>query len=1011
MIMSPSLRRACLTGLASWLMALSAFLFVANPSHAQSEPAGIIRGEVSNQVTNARLGGVIVRIVELSRETLTEKDGTYEFANVAPGTYTVTYEYTGLDTKDFKVTVSPTAGARQDVDMTSGIYVLPEFTVAGEREGNAAAITQQRNAPNIVNSVTADAFGDPSKGNIGNFLRRIPGVTGTSDEVDTQNIQVRGMAAGFTQLDIDGSRYAAGGTGRGQDASGIPTDMIERVEVIKSPTPDTEADSLGGRINLVSKSAFDRKGREIRVRAATSYSFTYGKDVGHGRSSWLSPSFLVSYADVYSVLGGSNNLGILVQGNFDRVLDVRGTTSWDARSTVAGTQRYQFDNVSVALHGNDRFGGSVRADYKVNRRLTVGTSLGYNGYVNTLLRARNRFTDGTIRDVPLTTDFTSLVDGAQYAIERSRRDQQRNRVAARLYSKYNNRASGIKFNTEFSAQRTTENNKSDLIQMRSNRRMDYVLDRLPPYDSRWPTLHVFRDRYTTARSNTTVMPTTYLEGFNPFDDDFSNATGTNQTGQWQRIYSKNEIVIAKGDVAKKFEWRFPVEFKTGLGLKNESVKSSRDDLRGTFSNSSAFGTNFSSLMDPEWNLGGAIGRYPVGRMPDIQKFTDALGISYKGPADDPIDRWNFNSNFALNTGSTRQNTLQNGRMIWERIYSTFFQTNVDFGKLNLLGGVRYEMTEVTRDQPLRDRRAGVSGTLAEWTTRRRADADYDNYYPSIHAKYDLTRNLVARASWGQTSGRPNWGNLLGLQDVNNTTREISVPNLDLKPRSSKNVDLSLEYYFEPVGVISVGVFQKKISNYDVEVDTIISVAEAVNTYGAVDDGSGIPYTVTTRENSGFGEVKGIEFNYSQQLSNVLPGAFRGLGVFASFTYLQTEGSFTLGGTTPVVVKQLEDFIPRTANAGLSYNWRRLELRSTWNYVDHFPEDTSATPDNIKYRGSRWTLDFQGRYKVTRNLAAFANFTNVTSNHALKYRGYITESRRVETNALGFLVTAGVEARF
>ncbi len=1014
MIMSPSLRRACLTGLASWLMALSAFLFVASASQAQTEPGGTIRGQVTNEVTRSRLGGVIVRLVEQTRETLTENDGTYEFVNVPAGTHTITFQYTGLDTKDFKVTVSDSAGARQDVEMTSGIYVLPEFTVAGEREGNAAAITQQKNAPNIINSVTADAFGDPAKGNIGNFLRRIPGVTGTSDEIDTQNIQIRGMAAGFTQLDVDGSRYAAGGTGRGQDASGIPTDMIERAEVIKAPTPDTEADSLGGRINLVTKSAFDRKGREIRIKAANSYSFTYGKDVGHGRDNWLAPEFVVSYADVFSVFGGSNNLGVIAQVNYNRVLDVRGTTSWDGGlATIAGTepgrqQFYQFDNVSVALHGIDRYGATVRGDYKFSRRLTLGSSLTFNAYDNTLLRSRNRMQGGTIRQ-PLSADFVTVVNGAQYGIERGRRDQLRNRVAARFYTKYNDRASGIKFDTDFSAQRTTGKNFAEQLQLRSNQRIDYVLDRRHGLgDRRWPTLYVFRERYTGGASNTTVFPSTFSQGYNPFGDDFSNMQAGGSNGQWQRIFDKNEIVTAKANASKRFDWRFPIEFKTGVGLRNESMKQSRDDLRGTFA--AGYGPDWRAIIDPNFDLGGAIGRYPVGTMADVQKVTDLFGISYKGPADDPVDRWNFNpATFAINTAGTRQNTLSNSRRVWERIYSTYFQTNVDFGKLNILGGVRYEYTDVTRNQPIRDDRAVVDGTMAEFPGSRYGQGTYANYYPSVHAKYDVTRNLVARASWGQTSGRPNWGNILGAGTFDPVDREITVPNLDLKPRSSKNIDISLEYYFEPVGVFSVGVFEKKITNYDVDDDVPISEAEAIAKHGVPADGLG-NWIEVTKINAGRGRVRGIEFNYSQQLSNVLPGAFRGFGVFANFTYLQTEGTFTLsGGSTNV--KQLEDFIPRTANAGLTYDWRRLNLRGTWNFTDHFPEDTNTNPNSILYRGSRWTLDFQGRFKVTRAVSVFANFTNVTSNHALKYRGFITEARRTQTNALGFLATAGVEARF
>jgi hypothetical protein len=65
----------------------------------------------------------------------------------------------------------------------------------------------------------------------------------------------------------------------------------------------------------------------------------------------------------------------------------------------------------------------------------------------------------------------------------------------------------------------------------------------------------------------------------------------------------------------------------------------------------------------------------------------------------------------------------------------------------------------------------------------------------------------------------------------------------------------------------------------------------------------------------------------------------------------------------------------------------------------------------KVRGVRWQLDFTGRYQVTRNVTVFADLVNLTENHGLKYRGFVEDRFRNETNALGFLMTAGILATF
>jgi TonB-dependent receptor len=990
-------------------------LLTAFPLHsrAQSGGAGSVSGQVSNGATGANLEGVRVNVAGTNQEVTTDRQGFYELTGLAAGRHTVTFEYPGLDRREMTVEIPASGRARQDVGLNSAVYMLQQFTVAGEREGNAAAIAAQKAAIGPTNIVASDAFGNIAKGNVGNFLRRIPGVTGTTDEADTDNVQLRGMSSAFTAIDIDGVKYATANGGRGQSVQGIPTDMIERIEVVKSPTPDTDSDSLAGRINMITRSAYDRKGRQLSVRAANTYSFTYGKDVGHGRDSWLAPSLSASYSDVFSVNGGENNLGILVTGNWERILDVRGTTSWDSFSTVSGRSLPQFNNVSVALHGIERGGSLLKADYKFSNGFSFGAQGSYNTSTNSLLRARNQLQSGTIRPISPGLEAT-VVDGAQYAIERSTRDSEENRAAARLWGRYNNRATGWLIDTATTFQRTRGRNHSDQITARSNQRINYVLDRRieTGSDMRWPALRVFTAPYTGNAQTTTTVPTSFLD-INPFADNFSNVGATG--GQWQQIYAKRETMNSKLDVTKRFASRWPLQIKAGAAHKYEGFTQSRNDLRGNLNLApTAYGPDFRGLIDPEWDLGGAIGRYPVGTMLDMDKMRAAAGISFKSDNADPALEWNYDpSKFTLNTSSTRQNTLQNNRRIWERNTAAYVQGTIDFGQLDVTSGVRSERTKVTRNQMVRDRSPGVTGTLAEWTTRQYQSSSYEKNYPSIHARYAFGRNLQLRASYGTTSGKPDFGRILGVTDINETSHQINVPNVNLRPRRSENIDASVAYYFEPVGEFTVGVFEKKISDYDSNVVRFITPEQAAELGASPLPGDTTPWEYTTRLNTGDGLVRGLELNYTQQFSNLLPGAWRGLGFYANFTVLQVEGTFDINevGVAPVKVKQLDDVIPRTANAGLSYNYSRYDLRLSWNYTDAFPEGSGTNISTIKLRGQRWTLDASMKYRLTKRFTLFTDLVNITSNHGKKYRGYVDPLLRNETNALGFIGTAGVQATF
>lgn len=1011
--MSPHILRprTHLRVLFAWFSALALAGF--SWSQPNTPAAGSIAGRVSNSATDTNLAGVEVFVAGRDRAHLTGRDGTFVITGVPPGAHTLVFRYPGLDAVERTVEVTPGGTARIDVELTSEVYVMEAYVVASEREGNAAAIAAQRAAVAPTNIVASDAFGNIARGNVGNFLRRIPGITGTTDEADTDNVQLRGMSSAFTAIDIDGVKYATANGGRGQSVQGIPTDMIERIEVVKSPTPDMDSDSLGGRINMVTKSAFDRKGRQLTFRAANTYSFTYGEDVGHGRDSWLSPNLAASYGDVFSVNGGDRNLGVLVTANWERILDVRGTTSWDSFSTVGGRALPQFNNVSVALHGIERGGSLAKVDYRFSDTFAFGGQVSFNTSTNSMLRARNQLQSGTIR--PVSPGLTAtVVDGAQYAIERGTRDNKENRTAAKLWARYDDREAGVLVAGEATFQRTRGRNHTDQINVRSNRRVDYVLDRRTETgsDMRWPALRVFRDKYTGTTSNTTTLPTTFLD-VNPFADDLSNVGS--MTGQWQQLYAKREILTGRIDATKRLATRFPIELKTGVHFEYEGFKQSRNDLRGGLNlAASGFGPDFRSLLDPEWDLGGAIGRYPVGFMLDLQKVKEAAGISFAANNADPALEWNFDpTKFTLNTSSTRQNTLQNTRRIWERSGAAYAMATLDFGKLDVITGVRGERTEVMRNQMVRDRSPGVTGTLAEWTTRQYRGTDYQKFYPSIHARYALRPNLHLRASYGTTSGKPDYGRILGVTDINETSRDINIPNVDLRPRRSKNLDVGISYYFEPVGEFSVGVFQKDITDYDSNVTREITPEEAM-TYGATPlPGDTTPWELTTRLNTGDGRIRGIEFGYTQQFSKLLPGAWRGLGVYANFTYLDISGTFDINevGVPPVEVNQLDDVIPRTGNAGISYNYGRYEARLSWNYNDHMPEGSGFNLSTIKIRGQRWSMDASVKYRVSRNLTLFADFVNITSNHGKKFRGFPEPELRNETNALGFLGTAGISASF
>jgi hypothetical protein len=151
---------------------------------------------------------------------------------------------------------------------------LGAFVVAATKETNASAlaINEQRFAPSIKSVVAADEFGTVTEGNVAEFLKFIPGVSLDYVAADARSAQVRGMPSAGTAVTVDGMRVAnsgSGSPGRAFEFDQLSINNVSRVEVTKGPTPDSPADAIGGTVNMVSKSAFERTRAEVTYRAVS----------------------------------------------------------------------------------------------------------------------------------------------------------------------------------------------------------------------------------------------------------------------------------------------------------------------------------------------------------------------------------------------------------------------------------------------------------------------------------------------------------------------------------------------------------------------------------------------------------------------------------------------------------------------------------------------------------------------------------------------------------------------
>jgi iron complex outermembrane receptor protein len=944
-----------------------------------------LQGRVFNQATGAALEGATVQIVGTERSVFTERDGSFTLPRLAAGSAVLRVTYPGLDAATKSIELTPGANTLPDLKLTSDIYAMEAFAVTAVREGNAAAIARQENALTITNSVSTDAYGNVAKGDMGSFLQRLPGVVGEYGGAAVDAISVRGLSPEFTSVTMDGARLAAANPdSRIQVVSGLPSGSIESVEVIKTPTADMDAESLGGVVNLRTRSGFDRSGRALIINGSYSYNETMGRHLdpsGGGRRYF--PSVSVDYSDVYLLFG--RKLGVSLTGAYQEVGDGLQTI----RTTFAGNWNYSSPTVGRQVlyadqeyHLNKRVNFQAKFDYKLSNESSITLSAGWTRFVNIMDQVRPQYTDNLIFNAAASTTDYWVFTRSSY---RSNRD-----IRYTPSETWNFQLSG----------------KTSVGAVQLAWAVTYS-DSFRPLDRMAATARSNNTYgFTYDRRGSTEFPTLTFNGpLAPPNDPFTNMLSIALTGTHES--ASDQLSSAKLDATRDFaSWRIPVKFKTGFRVRQQDRDRDADSITGTLG-----AGDYSRYREFNFQHGWIDGRYPATPIINTKGVHKDVGFSYlpSGLPARPAVQFAYNATAlpltAANLNTSVTNSLQNDYQTRETIPAGYVQGEVKLARnLQMTAGVRFEQTVAKITSRLEN--TAATTPEARFGTFRTVKSDYVDWFPNLQLRYEPIPHFTVRANYSTTIGRPRISDLVGRFSVNDIGQIVSFSNPSLKPQISSNYDVSLEYYFKPVGVVSIGAFRKEIKNYV----TATSFRITGNEFG-LDLGDYVGWQGNSRVNAGDGTVEGMEFNYSQQLS-FLPGILRGLGVMGNWTVLTSAGDYNGVVTNLPFKNTLTGLRPRSGNAGVTYNYRRWDLRLMWNYADTYLASLNAgDPSSSEFIGRRDQFDLFARFKITKNVNVFLDVVNLLEENRGRYSGLYREDRRAQTNLFPRSISTGVQARF
>jgi iron complex outermembrane receptor protein len=815
--------------------------------------------------------------------------------------------------------------------------------VTGIRAALQQSLTQKRNSDSHVEVITAEDIGKMPDKNVADSLQRVPGVTissaganeGGFDEND--RVSMRGTGPSLTQTLINGHNVATGdwfvlnqsGTvGRSVSYTLLPSELVQSVIVHKTSEASLVEGGVTGSVDIVTRRplAFPRP-------------LTMEASVGAVHASLPSKTD-PQFSGLINWKNDANTMGVLFQlfsekrhlrrdgqeilsyGQFAADSNVvLGNNGQTAHPDLAGVYYPGLIGSAFFEQERKREGGLIDVQIKPTNDLTLDfsafasklTASNYNR--NYLLWGSHFVNNGGNCDAvhgcaggadPLGSGSPGQAPDAGYVIHNGT-----------LVSANFTGAPGTQYGVYDQISRPKESADTNYF----------------TFDGKW--------RANDALSFTTQLGTSEGHGKTPHQDVAEWNTGVGSgagwglhglggAADWNLGTANNASPAGLGlgwifgyqdvNIKDKENWgqadgtyRIDSGMLSSLTFGVRHAEHTRDS--GTFTAQGPIGccdaTNPASAFDPvnfpsgfqlyPGNFGSGLG----GTFPrDIWFYSPAQLAAYNAAFAnrDPVTRRDWSAEYYLKEKST----------------AGYVQANMDGHGWSGNVGVR-----LVRTQEHVITNVGVPNTAPGAITSSAfgaflptpTDHTYNDVLPSANLKVDLNKDMVARFAISRTMARPDFSALAGAVTLNQTAASGSGGNPDLKPVRSTNLDATLEYYFAPRSLASIGLFYMDLTSF-VDFGTVhksFLTFDQNNPNGFMMD-----YALTVPTNTK-GKVKGIELAYEQPL-------FGNFGVAANYTY--TDAKRADGGPLVGASKNLYNLVGY-------YEDDRFSFRLAYNYRSKF----------------------------------------------------------------------------
>lgn len=872
-----------------------------SPNVQAGQGPGTIKGRVVEFETSQPLPGASVRIIELNRGVSSDPNGYYRLTNVPEGKYTLQVSYVSFNTE--KVQVEAKSGKEETYDVKmQGANALQEVVVSSVRKTRSPVahstekqvLEEVKQASTVVSAISSEQISKSADRTAAEAVQRVAGITIAEDKF----VIVRGLNQRYNLTYLnDNVAPSTEIYTRAFALDLIPSRIIDKILVYKSPAPENLADATGGVVKVYTKDAKSVKHFDVEfqlgIRPGTTFNNNFLTYKG-GKLDFLGiddgtrklPSSVPGYDQL--------KLAQLSPSEYARTFN---PTLTYQRTTALPNMQLTANYYNSFLLGSKTLSSLTSFSYK-NERLKAELSR-QEGYTEMAFGTTDKRSDDDrnteTAQLNLLQNFTlKLRDSSTISFKNFLLQQGQSATIVRHSQSMNpdlgnsrvNKDNILSFNERFLyAGNLGGTHYYSAGQHKIQWNTGYTFSRQSTPDQR--VIRLTAPRYAFAVGDTTLQWRGRGQNLE-FTD--SQDPIPSKLGMISRLWMRNSEGNYNASADYTYKWKPWLSVRVGTFQQWKERQLYRRIYtvhEGDVTNpdDASFQPGTGHYLDP------LLARFREQDMANV--WSDAyLRDDYIGLR--VYDRTSGSDSYI----GTEQNNAAYFALHFTPLNKIF----------ELYGGLRYEYNRQQIGAAIPKPAANPSDV----NTPIYINNPMSTWLPSLNASWRPNQSWVIRVAAGRTVNRTEFREVAPYQELDFENNIMIGGNAQLKSATVNNYDFRAEFYPRnntKGEVISAGIFYKDLKN---PIERINTSSRVINMFPAV-----------SYQNAASATIRGLEIEINKKLDFIPGSFFRNLSFIGNLTLIKSE---TVNDTTNAASlslvtdkRSLQGQAPYIINAGLYYD--------------------------------------------------------------------------------------------